>query len=235
MSIFGLPPNTLRICGLGKSYGRRPVLDGVDLTATGGGILAVTGSNGSGKSTLLRCVAGLATHRGSVTFRGEPVASMRRHIGYLPQTVGLPPWATVGEVIAFFARLRGADPTHLPLPDGFVPEIDRQVGVLSGGQRQRLALAVALLGDPSLLLLDEPSANLDDSARATLAAVLEAAAHEGRTVIIATPIEADLGSLDHTVVAIVDGRIAIAPGTPSANESRENGKLLTVPSLEARR
>jgi ABC-type multidrug transport system ATPase subunit len=223
MSTFGMPPNTLRICRLGKSYGRQPVLDGIDLTATGGSILAVTGGNGSGKSTLLRCVAGLASHQGTVTFRGEPVASMRTHIGYLPQTVGLPPWATVGEVISFFAGLRRADPTVLPLPDGFVPEPDRQVGILSGGQRQRVALAVSLLGNPSLLLLDEPAANLDDAARSTLARALEAAAHDGRTVVIATPIETDLGSLEHTVVTIVDGRIEEG-STPGAAECHHNGK-----------
>jgi ABC-2 type transport system ATP-binding protein len=232
VSIFGAPPNTLRICGLSKSYGRRPVLDGIDLTATGGSIVAVTGSNGSGKSTLLRCIAGLASHRGSATFRGEPVASMRRHVGYLPQTVGLPEWATVGEVIAFFARLREADATDLPLPDGFVPEPDRQIRILSGGQRQRVALAVALLGRPSLLLLDEPAANLDDAARATLARVLEASAHDGHTVVIATPIEADLGSLERTVVAIVDGRIETT-ARPGASECHQNGKALTVPSPEA--
>jgi ABC-type multidrug transport system ATPase subunit len=213
----------LTICGLGKAYGRRPVLDGIDLTVPGGTITAITGANGCGKSTLLRCIAGIASHEGTVTYRGAPIARMRHHIGYLPQTVGLPQWATVAEVIAFFARLRGADPSDLPLPDGFVPDADRQIGVLSGGQRQRVALAVSLLGAPSLLLLDEPSANLDDSSRTVLWRVLGEAAEQGSAVLVATPIETDLQTLDRTVVEIVDGRLE-SPSRTVPWECRDNGK-----------
>lgn len=234
MSTFGRAPNTLTVRGLTKAYGRRPVLDGIDLTVAGGTILAVTGANGSGKSTLLRCIGGLASHRGTVAFRGEPVTSMRHEIGYLPQTVGLPGWATVGEAMAFFARLRGADPTDLPLPDGFMPESNRQLGILSGGQRQRVALAVSLLGRPSLLLLDEPVANLDDPGRAALMRVLERVSGEGRTVVIATPIEADLGALERAVVAIVDGRIETGSPAPRT-EYREDGEPLRAGLQEVHR
>ncbi|MEX0825748.1 MAG: ABC transporter ATP-binding protein [Acidimicrobiia bacterium] len=223
MSASGRTPNALTVCSLSKAYGQQPVLTDIGFTASGGTIFTVTGTNGSGKSTLLRCIAGLASHRGSVTFRGEPIASMRQHVGYLPQSVGLPPWATVGEVVAFFARLRRVDPADSPLPAGFVPDSDRPIKVLSGGQRQRVALAVALLGEPSLVLLDEPFANLDDQGRAVLTVVLRAAADDGRTVVIATPTESDLGGLDQTVIKIVGGRIAGAkPDHPTGCDF--NGK-----------
>jgi ABC-2 type transport system ATP-binding protein len=210
----------LVIRNLSKSYGRRPVLTDIEMEAAAGTVTAVTGANGCGKSTLLRCVAGLASHSGEVTFRGRPVAEVRDLVGYLPQSVGLTPWATVGETIEFFGRLRGADPADLPFPAGFVPEADRSVGVLSGGQRQRVALAVALLGKPQLLLLDEPFSNLDDDSRVVLWEVLAEAAAEGATVLVATPTDADLGLLPRFVVRIVDGHAVAA--NPDIADGRQH-------------
>lgn len=207
MSLLGLSPSGLDVVALSKAYRRRPVLRDVDLTVAEGTVLAVTGSNGSGKSTLLRCIAGLASHRGQVAFRGVPMARMRSHVGYLPQAPGLPGWATVDETIDFFRRLRGAD-DRPPVPTGFLPDGDRRIGVLSGGQRQRVAIAVALLGDPAVLLLDEPAANLDDDARGTLWQLLSRAAEAGTTILITTPKDADLGDLPTRTVRIVDGAIA---------------------------
>jgi ABC-2 type transport system ATP-binding protein len=207
-----LVTDVLTVRSLSKSYSRRPVLDGIDLTIPAGTVTAVTGANGSGKSTLFRCIAGLASYTGEVSYRGVPITDMAAHLGYLPQSVGLASWATVGETITFFARLRGADPADIPFPEGFVPDPDRQVGILSGGQRQRVALAIALLGDPSLLLLDEPSANLDDDSRSALWNVLADSAARGAIVLVATPTDADLGTLDRSVVRIVDGRLVSADG-----------------------
>jgi ABC-type multidrug transport system ATPase subunit len=227
MNVLRRVPDTLEITSLSKAYGKRPVLDDIDLTIPSGSVTAVTGANGCGKSTLLRCIAGLAAYRGTVTYRGMSVERSRGDLGYLPQAAGLPSWATVGEVVSFFARLRGCAPDDLPLPDGFVPSADRQIAVLSGGQRQRVALAVALLGEPSLLLLDEPSANLDDPSRATLWRLLAEAADGGATVLVATPIDADLGSLARSVIEIVDGRLV-----PPVRRSGPAGKK---PAAEVRR
>src|ERR1019366_6719836 len=161
----------LEIDGVSKAFGSQVVLDDVSIDLRKGDIALLVGANGSGKSTLLRCVAGLTAFQGTVKVLGATPrsASGRGLIGYLPQLVALPEAVTVGEVIAFFARLRGVSvggPEELaaavPLTEGFLPGLDRRIGTLSGGMRRRVALAVALLGSPPVVLLDEPTASLDE-------------------------------------------------------------------------
>jgi ABC-type multidrug transport system ATPase subunit len=203
-------PPRLRLTAIGKRFGTRAVLSGVDLDVAPGSIVLLTGSNGSGKTTLLRCIAGLARHAGGVELDGQPVrgrAAGHPMIGYLPQSLGLPTWATVAEVLELFGRLRGSDELAVELPDGFLPPLDQPVGELSGGQRQRVAFAVALLGEPSLLLLDEPAANLDDDGRAALVEVLAALRDEGTSVLVAAPSPGDLDGLPDRTVRLVDGEV----------------------------
>ncbi|HEX9889906.1 MAG TPA: ABC transporter ATP-binding protein [Nitriliruptorales bacterium] len=197
------PEPALRMHGLSKRYRHVPVLDELCFDAPAGALALVTGTNGAGKSTLLRCLAGLTSFTGSAWFRGERLPgsiATRRHIGYLPQDVGFPEAATVGEVLELFCGLRRAAPDSTGLADGFVPDADAQVGTLSGGQRQRLATAIALLGRPELLLLDEPTANLDSWARGSLWETLRAHRREGATILVASPREDEVvGSADLTL------------------------------------
>jgi ABC-type multidrug transport system ATPase subunit len=213
------PPDTpgrLTARDIHKRFGPRTVLDGVDLHVDAGSVVLLAGTNGSGKTTLLRCIAGLADHDGRVTIDGEPWRgrrSDRRRIGYLPQSLGLPEWATVDEVLGLFARLRGwfGSPVDLPeLPEGFLPPGDDRIDVLSGGQRQRVAIAVALLGSPAILLLDEPAANLDDEGRADLFAVLAGERDRGASIVVAAPSPGDLNGLPDRTVRLRDGRIHAA-------------------------
>ncbi|MFA9444078.1 ATP-binding cassette domain-containing protein [Egicoccus sp. AB-alg6-2] len=203
-------PPRLRVRGLTKRFGAYTVLDHVDLDVEPGSIVLLTGNNGSGKTTLLRCVAGLARARGDIEVDGRPLTAdpaSRRAVGYLPQSVGLPAWATGDEVLALFAGLRGEAVAAFPLPDGFLPPMDRPLGTLSGGQRQRLAFAVALLGQPRLLLLDEPAANLDDDGRALLGALLRTVRDAGASVVVAAPSPGDLAGLPDRQVRLSQGRI----------------------------
>lgn len=198
----------LEIRDVCKRYDRNAVLDGVSATLEAGEIAVLSGSNGSGKSTLLRCVVGLARHTGTVLMGGRPVdVAARRSIGYLPQVIGFPDQATVGEIIDYYARLRSAEPDLDMLPAGFLPDPTIRAAVLSGGQRQRVALAVAMLGRPALLLLDEPAANLDPVGRAALADMLTARAAAGTGVLVASPSPADYAGTAHTVIALHDGRL----------------------------
>jgi ABC-type multidrug transport system ATPase subunit len=179
----------LVVSGLGKSWGSHPALSEITFDLPRGVVAGVTGSNGAGKSTLLRCLAGLTAHTGATQWRGrlltDPV--VRRRFAYLPQDVALPPTATVAEALALFARLRRTTPTDTNLPDDFTPPDDQPLGTLSGGQQQRVAIAAAFLGQPELLLLDEPDANLDPGGRGTLWQAVAGLTAAGSTVLVATP------------------------------------------------
>ena len=123
---------------------------------------------------------------------------------------------TVDEALAFFARLRGADSLETLLPDGFLRDGATRVGTMSGGQKQRLAIAIALLGRPEVLLLDEPVANLDADGRAAVWAVLSELRTHGTTALIASPSPTDLAGIGDRTVVLQDGRIvddlAAVPG-----------------------
>jgi ABC-2 type transport system ATP-binding protein len=213
----------LAINGVSKAYGKHLVLDDVSLQLNRGDIALLVGANGSGKSTLLRAVAGLTAFEGSVRVLGTDPRSGRRSrglIGYLPQLVSLPESVTVGEVIVFFAKLRGVTvrrPEDLaaavPLPDTFLPALDRPLGALSGGMRRRVALAAALLGSPPLVLLDEPAASLDEEHSASLWETLQALRAAGGTALIAMPLlvtsmlRHDLASVADRAVMLDHGRV----------------------------
>lgn len=211
------PGPRLAIRGLTKRFGPRLVLDGLDLDVQAGSVVLLAGTNGSGKTTLLRCVAGLAAHDGQVAIDGRPwrgTRADRRHVGYLPQSLGLPEWATVDEVLGLFGRLRRTEPAVLEVPEGFLPDRDQRIGDLSGGQRQRVAIGVALLGRPRLLLFDEPAANLDDDGRDDLFEVLDGVRARGTSVLVAAPSPIDLNGLPDRTVRLRDGRIAPVDAGP---------------------
>jgi ABC-type multidrug transport system ATPase subunit len=201
----------LEIVGLTKVYRDGWGLRDVSLALPAGVIAALGGPNGSGKSTLLRCIAGLARHDGEARLEGVPLdgdAAARARIGFLPQTVSLPEHSTIGEVLDLFARLRGADPGRLPLPPGFVRGDDAVIGQLSGGQRHRVALAVAMLGSPRLLLLDEPVASLDEEGREAFWDVLATLRdRDGVTSIVSSPSPSELRDVADVGLFLDDGRL----------------------------
>jgi ABC-type multidrug transport system ATPase subunit len=203
----------LEVRGLTKVYPGGWGLHGVSLAVPPATIVALGGPNGSGKSTLLRCVAGLARYDGEARIDGRLVdgaPASRVPIGYLPQAVALPPRATVGEVLALFAQLRGADPDSSGLPDGFIREAGARIGELSGGQRHRVGLAVALLGDPSLLLLDEPVAALDEEGREAFWGTLRRLRDErGVSAVVSSPSPSDLRGLADRGVYLAEGSLVL--------------------------
>jgi heme exporter protein A len=175
--------------GLVRRFGERLVLDGLEMRVPAGERVLLTGPNGSGKTTLLRVIATvLRPHGGEVRVWGRPLPSeakrVRPDIGYVGHEPLIYPTLTVGENLALYASLYGVDVSR-------IGEVLEQVGLagrradaasdLSRGMRQRLALARATLHRPALLLLDEPTAGLDEDGRARLAGLL--ASHDGSAVI----------------------------------------------------
>jgi len=192
----------------------------VSFSVPAGQIVALGGPNGSGKSTVLKCIAGLVRFDGAILLDGNLLdgsPSSRAAIGYLPQVVGMPDHASIAEMVQLFADLRGVDPASIPLPEDFLRDPGTEIGALSGGQRHRVALAIALLGSPSLLLLDEPIASLDEAGRATFWEVVRRLRDEqGVTAIVASPAPGELRGVADRGIGMEDGRTSddelFAPG-----------------------
>ncbi len=177
------PLSTLRLHGISMAYGRRALFSEVSTEVAPGRCLVVSGANGSGKSTLLKIIAGLLRpEAGQVEFDGP--------CGYAAPDVQLYGELTGAENLAFFARLRGAagsDSGELLRQVGLPPARGRDfVSAYSSGMRQRLKLAVSLLGDPPLLIWDEPTATLDSAGRELADALLMKSRAAGRIVVAAT-------------------------------------------------
>jgi PrtD family type I secretion system ABC transporter len=213
---------------------RPALIKGVGFTLEPGESLGLIGPSASGKTTLLRLILGLwKPQAGSVRLDGADIAlwersALGKHVGYLPQDVALLA-GTVAENIARLgpvdstrvvaaARLAHAHDMILRLPQGYETEIGEAGAVLSGGQRQRIALARALYGEPRLVVLDEPNANLDAEGEAALQAALRELKARGVTVIMAGHRPALMSQLDK--LAVLNGGVLEAFGAAAAVVSR---------------
>lgn len=195
-----------------RTFGEVVALHDVSLTLAAGELVGMLGPNGAGKSTLLSLVAGLRRPTsGTVRLLGrdprEPLA--RQQLGTTPQETGLPATLRVREVIDFVA---GHFPDPLTTPElmsmfGLTELARRQTGALSGGQRRRLAVALAVVGRPRVVLLDEPTTGLDIEARKTLWDAVRAYHASGATVVVTSHYLEEIEALAQRVVVIGDGRI----------------------------
>ena len=211
----------VELTGVTKRYGGTVAVDGVDL-AFDHGVTGLLGPNGAGKTTLLRIVAtSIAADRGTVRLLGrDPLASqaelteIRRRLGYLPQELGYPSDMTTFGFIDYVAVLkewndRAARTREVRRVIDLVGLSDcstKRVGRLSGGQRRRVALAQALLGDPRLLVLDEPTTGLDPSQRAALRGTLSVLAARS-AVLLSTHQTEDVAALCERVVVLASGSV----------------------------
>lgn len=200
------------------------ILNDISLAVQAGTVTVVLGPSGSGKSTLGRVMAGIWPElTGAVLLDGEPIDSWSRaalgpHIGYLPQDIELFD-GTIAENIARFndidpdavikaAQTTGLHDMILRFPKGYDTPIGEAGGFLSGGQKQRIALARAIYADPSILILDEPNANLDDVGESALAQAVMEMRQRGATVVLITHRTGIVGVADRLIV-VRDGRIAM--------------------------
>jgi Cu-processing system permease protein len=207
----------ITITNVTKRYGRRAALSGVSLTLRPGEITLLLGANGAGKSTLLRCLLGVTDFEGEIRVAGRnPLThgrEVRSLVGYMPQSGGLHLDLTVAGTMRWYADIRRAprDRCETLLGEaGLSAHADSLVGDLSGGMRQRLGFALALLTDPQMLVLDEPSSSLDAGSRHWLAERLGAFAAAGRIVLVSTHAGQELLSAGHRRIVLEDGRLVAA-------------------------
>lgn len=210
--------NAVEVRGLHVVRGGRDVLEHLDIVI-GGGVTGLLGPSGCGKSTLMRCLVGVQqVHAGSVTVFGEEAGSrgLRPRIGYVTQDASVYDDLTVTENLRFFAQVLGVGRGHV---DRVVDAVDlgshrdQVVGRLSGGQRSRASLAVALLGEPDLLVLDEPTVGLDPVLRVELWRLFHELADQGAAVFVSSHVMDEAERCDRLLL-MREGRI-IADGTPA--------------------
>ena len=211
----------IEIDGLVKRYGGRAVIDGVSFSVGRGELLGLLGPNGAGKTTTVEILEGYRRPDGGVVrvLGLDPVrdgALLRPRLGLMLQGGGIYPQARPGELLRTFARFYRdpLDPDDLLARVGLERAERTKYKVLSGGEKQRLSLALALIGRPEVLILDEPTAGMDPSAKASTRELIAELRTAGATIVLTTHELADVERLADRVVIIDDGRVR-AIGTPA--------------------
>lgn len=213
-----------------KRYGAKEVLVSVSLTVGRGEVLGLLGPNGAGKTTLVETLVGLRKpDAGAVRVLGLDPAADRarvvRHVGFQPQSASLFPRLTVRETLTLWARFFDAPraPADAATLTGTDHVLDTQLRRLTRGQRQRALLAIALVGRPDLVILDEPSDGLDPAARQQLWAAIAAERDRGATVVLTTHSMDEAEALCDRVVVLDHGRV-LASDTPAALVNRATAR-----------
>ncbi len=231
----------IKIANLAKTYrGKIQALKGVDLDI-GVGMFGLVGPNGAGKTTLMRIIAGLLTPtRGSVTVFGQDMKTAagkqaaKQVLGYLPQELGLYPNLSAIEFLDYVAILKGL--TDLRVRKQQVADVlevvrladvaDRKLKTYSGGMKRRVGIAQALLGDPKLLIVDEPTAGLDPEERVRLRNLLADMALQC-TVILSTHIVEDISQSCNDLAVISAGKVLFR-GAPGALIAQARGQVWNI-------
>jgi ABC-2 type transport system ATP-binding protein len=216
--------NAIEVRTLVVERGKRTVLDGISCDIPAGSVTGLLGPSGSGKTTLIRAIVGVQIVRsGTVTVLGRPAGSapLRRELGYVTQAPSVYADLSVRENARYFAALRGlgSGEADRAITDvGLAGARNQLVGNLSGGQRSRASLACALIGDPKLLVLDEPTVGQDPVLRADLWTRFHELAAAGTTLLVSSHVMDEAGRCDRLLL-VREGRL-IGDDTPAAIRAR---------------
>lgn len=222
---------------ISKIYGDNVALDRVNLTLAHG-VYGLLGPNGAGKTTLMRIMTDLlAPSTGRVLLDSQDIAVMgaafRKKLGYLPQDFGVYPNFTAEQFLLYIARLKGLSKFEAKRQTdellhvvGLEEKSNKKLKGFSGGQHQRVGIAQALLGDPEILVLDEPTAGLDPEERMRFRGIISSLSQQ-RIVLLSTHIVSDLEAVANEVILLKRG-IVLETKTPSELLEQVNGKVWTV-------
>ena len=223
-------PAAISVGGLRVIRSGAAVLDGLALEVAAGAVTGLVGPSGGGKSTLMRAIVGVQQVAGGrISVLGEPAGSpsLRKRVAYMTQGLSVYSDLSVRENLGYFARLYGVNAGRV---DELIETVslegleDRVVGRLSGGQRARVSLAAALIGEPELLVLDEPTVGLDPVLRRDLWELFHRLAGEGRTLVVSSHVMDEAERCDDLLL-LREGRL-IATGAPEELRARTGEQSL---------
>jgi len=210
----------VEVADLVVSRGGKEVLHGLSATVSQSSVTGLLGPSGGGKTTLMRCLVGVQiVTGGSVRVLGEPAGSvaLRKRVGYVTQSPSVYADLTVRENARYFSSVLGAGDTtadQVIVDVGLKEQSSQLVSTLSGGQRARASLACALLGEPELLILDEPTVGLDPVLREELWEMFAALAAAGTTIVVSSHVMDEAGRCDR-ILLLREGNL-VADDTPDA-------------------
>ncbi|GAC13691.1 ABC transporter ATP-binding protein [Aliiglaciecola lipolytica] len=223
-------PSILYASNLKKSYGTVEAIKGINLNIQGSGVYAILGQNGAGKTSLIKCALGLEKiTSGTLQVIGSAPGTLqaKRQIGVILQDSDLPDLLTVKEQITLFA-------SYYPTPFSVEKTIemcaledfaDKRYKKLSGGQKRRAQFALAIVGNPQLIFLDEPTTGLDIEARRNLWAVIRDFAKQGKTIVLTTHYLEEAENLADRIM-IMNSGIIVADASPSEIQKQSKGSVI---------
>lgn len=209
----------LSVSGVCKSYQHEPVLAGITFHVSPGTILGVCGSNGAGKTTLINIIASIIPpDQGEISLMGIPITRVgdyRRLIGYVPQNIALSERLTVRQNLAFWGSIQGLKGRGLRQAIESAAEfanatgfMDKTIAKCSGGMARRANLAAGIIGSPQLILLDEPTAGIDEENRDLILQTIQSLRAHGRITMMVNHYESELAAVCDRIITLRNGVIA---------------------------
>jgi len=211
----------IEIKKLYKRFGKNPVLKGVDLTISQGGIFAIVGPNGSGKTTLIKSILGMVIPQsGTIILNGKSIKDQwkyRKKIDYLPQIANFPNNLTVKELLKMIKDLRSSvtsEDQRLITLFNLEPFLNKKLGTLSGGTKQKVNLVLAFMFDSPLIILDEPTTGLDPVSLIRLKELINDEKDKGKTILITSHIMSFVEEVANEIVFLLEGEIYFKGSIP---------------------